>query len=359
MCLKTRLQPSALVVLLCLTLISMFACNGPEEKTTTDHALDPVTITIVSYGGGAYQASHRAAFCEPYALYTGHNVESISWNAEYGKLKAMVESGRVPWSVVEVTAAQFKRGKTEDLFVPLTVRPDQLDFLPKSVDTYGVANMYWGTVLAYRKDQHQDVQPETWADFFDVGKFPGKRAMYDDPRGTLEFALLADGVPIQELYPLDVERAMRKLDELRPHIEVWWSDGTQPVQLLQTGTVVMTPAWNGRIYADADARRDLGYSWNGAALELDYWVIPKGAAHPDLASRFIAFASSPEAMARQTTMVGYGPVNSASFEFISEDVGRQLPTHPENWEISFVVDADWWSANEESVKARWISWKVR
>lgn len=333
-----------------LALVIFSNCGRPKPNTE---------LTVVSYGGGSYQESHKKAFCEPFSQQIGYPVNSVVWNADYGKLKTMVESGNVPWDVVEVTAAQYARGHKENLYVPLSELPPDGEFIPQTVLPDAVGNVYWGTVLAFRRDKFTDKQPKTWTDFWNVRDFPGPRALYDDPRGTLEFALLADGVSKESLYPLDVDRAFKKLDEIKPQIRVWWSDGSQPVQLLLNGTVAMSAAWNGRIYASEQARSELGYSFNGAALELDYWVIPRGSRNQEAASKFIIFASRPDNLGHQTEMIGYGPVNRTALNHVSEKVRTQLPTYDENWKVSFVVDADWWSANEEKVKARWLTWKSK
>jgi putative spermidine/putrescine transport system substrate-binding protein len=314
-------------------------------------------ITVVSYGGGAYQESHKKYFCSPFTELTGTKVNSVVWSADYPKLRSMVDSGKVTWDVVEVTAAQFARGNSERLYEDLSVTPRDGSFLENTVLKNGVANVYWGTVMAFKRSSFPAESPQTWADFWNTDKFPGSRALYDDPRGNLEFALLADGVSRQKLYPLDVDRAFKKLEQIKPHIRVWWSDGSQPVQVLLNGTVVLSAAWNGRIFASEQARKEIGYSWDGAALELDYWVVPRGSPNRDAASRFIAFASSPYALARQSEMIGYGPVNMTALEFVRPEVRSSLPTFPDNWNVSFVVDATWWAANEESVKTRWLAWK--
>lgn len=335
-----------------LSTLLFAGCNGSKPT-------DQRSLTVVSYGGGAYQESHRKSFIEPFSEITGVPVHSAVWNAEYGKLKAMVESGRVDWDVVEVTAAQFARGSRDNLFQKLSVKPHDGEFLPNSVMDTGVANVYWGTVAAYRKADFMGDHPTSWKDFWDTHRFPGGRALYDDPRGNLEFALLADGVPAAKLYPLDIERAFRKLDQLKPSVRVWWTDGTQPVQLLLTNSVTMSSAWSGRIFANPQAMADLGYSWEGGALELDYWVIPRGSRNTDAASRFILFASLPYTMATQAELIGYGPVNLTALTFISDKTKPHLPTYAPNRTLSFVVDARWWSAHEEEIKARWIGWKSR
>jgi len=318
-------------------------------------------LTVVSYGSGAYQESHKHAFIEPFEKETGSKVTSLSWGAEYGHLQEMVRSRHVPWDVVEVTAAQYARGEHEGLFAPLSspVPAATYEPIPNSPapTRFGVPNVYWSTVLAYRGDTFRDRPPQSWRDFWDVQHFPGPRGLYDGPRGTLEFALLADGTPRDHLYPLDVNRAFKKLDEIRPAVRLWWQDGTEPVNALLTGRVVLTNAWSGRIFASPQARKELRYTWAGAAHELDYWVIPKGAINVPLATRFIHFASGPSAMAVQAMATAYGPANKLALGHVAKDILQQLPTAPENWQVSFVVDSAWWSQHEQEVQERWAVWR--
>src|ERR1051326_5362790 len=259
---KTLTTPIVIAIGL-LTVIS--SCRtGPKEAGT---------LTVVSYGGGAYQQSHKDAFFKPFEDTTGIRIESVVWNAEYGKLKEMVGSNNVPRDVVEVTDAQYKRGKSENL------------------------------------------------------------------------------------YHLDVDCWFRKLDQIKPYVRVWWNEGTQPVQLLQSKSVALSSAWNGRIFAVALQGTKIDYSWDGAALELDWWVIPKGSKNPNTGSRFITFASLPERMARQAAMIGYGPVNKTALNYLAPDVRSQMPTSAENWPKAFVVNSDWWSQHEVEMMKRWSSWK--
>lgn len=328
----------------------LFSCNNNNSSCTKK-------ITVVSYGGGSYHDSHVKAFIEPYQKISGIQVEPIVWNADYGKLKTMVESGQVPWDVVEVTDAEFKRGKEEHLFQALQFRPSNENFFENTIDTFGVANVYWGTVLAFKKSAFPKKEPLSWKDFWDINTFKGKRAMCDDPRGNLEFALIADGVSKDKLYPLDVDRAFKKLNELKPYIEVWWKDGTQAVQLLKDNAVDLTSAWSGRIFALGYNNKDIKYTWNGGALELDWWVIPRGSRKDTTASRFIYFASEPYYMAKQAELIGYGPVNKAALQYVVDSVKVQLSTYMINWESAFVIDSKWWAVHEVDMMKRWIEWK--
>jgi putative spermidine/putrescine transport system substrate-binding protein len=345
----------------CIILINAVALIGCGANRTETNSSPKPHLVVVSYGGGTYQQSHISAFIEPFRKSRGVDMESVVWGAEYGKLQDMVRSGKVPWDVVEVTAAQFTRGKRDSLYQPLTKFVPQDTFMPiegsPGPEQFGVPNVYWSTVLAFNKTAFVGKKPTTWRDFWDTQAFPGPRALYDNPRGTLEFALLAAGVPKEKLYPLDVDRAFAMLDRIRPHVRLWWTDGTQPVNALLTGTVAMSAAWSGRIFASEQARKEISYTWNGAGHELDYWVIPKGSERTDLATEFILFASTPDPMARQAEATGYGPANKFAVMRVSDQIRSDLPTAPQNWAVSFVIDSNWWAQHETEVTQRWVRWK--
>lgn len=339
-------------IILILGTALVLGCSCPENHSPND-----ITISVVSYGGGSYQESHLSCFILPYERYTGFKMNSSAWNAEYGKLKTMVKSGDVIWDIVEVTDAQFKRGQSEGIYQELKQIPDTSGFISGTTSAFGIGNVYWGTVLAFNKNVYKENAPKNWRDFWNTSEFPGRRALYDNPRGNLEFALLADGVSIDSIYPIDIDRAFKKLNEIKPFIRVWWNDGTQPVQLILNKSVDITSAWNGRIFAIRAQESVIKYTWNQAALELDWWIIPKGSSNVDIASRFIDFASSPENMAKQAELIGYGPVNSNAFKYIDDSIKTKLPTYENNWEKSFVINSDWWSKNELLVMERWLRWK--
>lgn len=362
---RTRFFLHKAFILLITVGTTIAACERGEPGATTIKSEHPKTttesMTVVTYGAGAYQDSHKKAFIEPFIAETGIKMESVSWSAQYGRLQEMVASGKVPWDVVEVTAAQYSRGMRDGLFERLGSRSELRSFEPFSpglpVTEFGVPNVYWSTVLAYEPKLFTTRSPESWRDFWDTTRFPGHRALYDDPRGNLEFALLADGVPIDKVYPLDVDRAFRKFDEIKSFIRVWWKDGTEPVQLLLTGQVAMTSAWSGRIFASSQAREQLRYTWSGGLHELDYWVIPKGSKNVSAATDFIAFASRPDRMAEQANLRAYGPANRRAIQFVDPAVLPHLPTNEENWSKSFVIDSEWWASNEQKVQERWLLWK--
>jgi len=214
-------------------------------RVTSDHSL-----TVCSFGG-TFQESQRKAFFEPFAKSAGISVNEASYSGEYSKIRAMVQARSVAWDVVDVEDPNLVLGASEGMYEAIDYGVvDKTPLMPGTAQPCGVVTNIYSTVLAYDTQVYPDPakRPKTWQDFWDVNKFPGPRALRRSPRGTLEFALLADGVPPESLYPLDVQRALRNLDKLKPHITVWWESGQQPVQLLASREVVMSSAWSGRIW---------------------------------------------------------------------------------------------------------------
>ncbi len=186
--------------------------------------------------------------------------------------------------------------------------------------------------------------------------FPGARALRRDPRGNLEFALLADGVKPADLYPLDVDRAFRSLDRIKDHVAVWWVAGAEPAELLASGKVALASVWNGRAHNAAVEGGPVAVEWNQGMLDSDAWVIPRNSRHPELARRLIAFATEPGRQADNTKYIPYGPVNRQAMSRIPADVAAELPTSPANLAVQFKLDSRWWADNEAQVLKRWNAW---
>ncbi|NLY64224.1 MAG: ABC transporter substrate-binding protein, partial [Alcaligenaceae bacterium] len=237
------------------------------------------SLTVVSFGGDSGKAMEKAYY-QPFQKETGIRLNAVDYNGEMGKIKSMVETNSVQWDVVEVEAPELERGCSEGLFEKIDyskVLPES-DFIEHAATECGVGTFIWSVALAYNKDKLKD-GPASWADFWDTKKYPGKRALRKGAKYTLEIALMADGVPPKEVYsvlekPEGVERAFKKLDELKPHIQ-WWESGSQPGQYLVAGDVIMSSAYNGRIaQAIKQDNRPLAIVWDQSLYALDYWAIP-------------------------------------------------------------------------------------
>ncbi|MGO7164734.1 ABC transporter substrate-binding protein, partial [Rhizobium johnstonii] len=223
---------------------------------------------------------------------------------------------------------------------------------------YSVAYEFYSSVLAYNKDKFGEKPPQTWADFWDVKKFPGTRALRNHPLATLEAALLADGVPADKLYPLDVDRAFKKLEEIKPYVTVWWTSGAQSAQLLADGEVDMEMAWNGRVTAVAKEGAPISYTFNQGFLQYTSLCILKGAPNLETAVKFVNAAMTPEIQANFPAYIDYGPGNPEAYKTgkISAERAAEMPSSPENAAKQVLVSDEWWSspAGEEAQK-RWAS----
>src|SRR3990167_4175752 len=271
-------------------------------------------LTVVNFGGANGNAQ-KVAYFAPYEKATGNKVIGVEYNGEQAKIKAMVEAKKVNWDVVEVESPDVTRGCDEGLFEKLDYSKigNKADFTPAAIHECGIGTFVWSTVMAYNADKIKTA-PVTWGDFWDVKKIPGKRGMRKGARYNVEFALMADGVAVQDVYKVlatkdGAERAFKKLTELKPNIQ-WWEAGAQPPQFLVAGDVVMTTAYNGRIDAAQREGKNLKITWTGGIYDLDYWVMPKGTPNKDAALKFIAMASSPDAQAEYAKNISYGPTNN-------------------------------------------------
>ncbi|HVY99738.1 MAG TPA: ABC transporter substrate-binding protein [Dongiaceae bacterium] len=309
-------------------------------------------------GGGAAQDAQRKAFFEPTAKALGIKINEATVNF-IQEVRLQVQSGAVSWDIVELGADDCAVGSKEGLWEPLDfniVKTDGID--PKLVGKDWVGYFYYSTVLAWNTGTVPQGM-NTWADFFNVDKFPGERGVYNYPRGNLEMALLADGVEPSKLYPLDVDRAFKKLAELKPHVGVWWESGAQSAQLIKDGSVDMLEIWNGRVNAVIKDGAAAKYTFNQGILNADCIAIPKGSKHKDLAMKALAMFISPELQARFPLYIDYGPINSKAFEtgvLTQEQIDANLAS-PKNIRNQVIVDSDWWAKNMAAMTERWNNFR--
>jgi putative spermidine/putrescine transport system substrate-binding protein len=319
-------------------------------------------LTVINFGGANANAQKKA-FYEPFEK-QGNKIVPVEYNGEQAKIKAMVETRKVTWDVVEVESPDITRGCDEGLFEKLDyakIAPKS-DFLPAAVNDCGVGIFVWSTVMAYNGDKLRN-GPVTWADFWDTKKFPGKRGLRKGARYNLEFALMADGVKSADVYkvlatPAGSDRAFRKLTELKPSIQ-WWEAGAQPPQFLVAGDVAMTTAFNGRIDAANREGKNLKITWTGGIYDLDYWVIPKGTPNKDAALKFIAFASTPDAQAEYARNIAYGPTNKNALAKLDAKTLANLPTSPANSQDALQFNLKFWADQGEELEKRFAVWAAQ
>ena len=325
-------------------------------------ALAQQQITVINFGGANANAQKKAYY-EPYEK-TGTKVIAGEYNGEQAKIKAMVETKKVTWDVVEVESPDVQRGCDEGLFEKIYFSKigAKADFLPAAVHDCGVGVFVWSTVMAWNADKVKTA-PTSWADFWDTKKIPGKRGMRKGARYNLEFALMADGVKPADVYKVlatkdGADRAFRKLAELKPSIQ-WWEAGAQPAQFLVAGDVALSTVYNGRIDAANREGRNLKIYWPGGIYDLDYWVIPKGAPNKDASMKFIAFASQPATQAVYAQNIAYGPVNNKALAKLDKKVLDDLPTSQANAKEAIQMNVGFWADQGEALEKRFAAWATQ
>lgn len=316
-------------------------------------------MVFVSWGG-AYQDAIRDAWITPFVEATGIEVLEET-DPQTAKIKAMIETDTVTWDVVTDGGVGFIRGIQQGLFEKL--EPAEIDVshvYPEAQSEYGVPSEVFATNFAFSTEAFPDdgPQPASWADFWDVETFPGKRAIYGNPNGVIEAALLADGVEPAQLYevlatPEGQDRALAKIEEIKPHVAMWWTSGAQPVQAIGSGEVVMANGWNGRFQNGIKEGLPIKQVWNGALVEVGYFMIVKGAPNRDAAVAFLNWMISPEAQARFHEFISYGPTTPAAWDLIPEERWAELPSSPENLATSIWVDTTWWEQNDAQIAERY------
>lgn len=329
-------------------------------------------LTVASYGG-AYTRSQMQAYIIPYAEEkTGTVFEVEDYPGGLKKIREQVDSYNVKWDLVDLEASDALRGCQEGLLEKIDPAilapvpdgtPATEDFIEGSLQECGVGTVVWSTVVAYDADQFsdQDQRPRTIEDFFDVEKFPGIRGLQNTPRVNLEWALMADGVPADQVYEVlttqeGLDRAFKMLDKIKPHA-VWWDTGAEPARLLADGTVVMTSAYNGRIY-DAITEKDENFEivWDGQVWDIDLWGIPKGTDNLEQALKFVAYSTEPQRLADQAGYSAYGPARRSAMALVDEAVKPYLPTTADNLKHALEFNALWWAENEDRVITQFETW---
>ncbi|HEY8369149.1 MAG TPA: ABC transporter substrate-binding protein, partial [Thermodesulfobacteriota bacterium] len=295
---------------------------------------------VVCSWGGAYQKALRQAYFDPFEKATGIKVIDTS-APEVARVKAQVESRNVEWDVIEAGTRWYSVLVNQKLVQPLDMKAiDTRDLLPDAVLAHGIGHNIVSQTLSYSTSGVKGEPPRGWADFWDVKKYPGPRAYLGDVTYALEFALLADGVPADRLYPVDVDRAFGKLAELKPHVKVWWKQGDQPIQLLSQGEVVMSPAWNGRVLAAQDKKLPVALTWEQGCYSPSFFLIPTGAPHVEEAHRFIDFTCKAEPQAELAKEIPYGPTNRKALDLVPTEQRRRLPTYPDNFKVQWALDGE-------------------
>lgn len=311
---------------------------------------------FVNSWGGAWTAAEKAAYYDPFEAETGIKVTPVN-GVNYNKLKAQVAARSYEFDITECDLDKAIRAVKENLLeVPPPAVISEATLFPGALQSNAVHNCVLGMCPTWRPDRWKGEKPRTWADYWNVKKFPGVRAGYRHATRMLAIALVADGVPMDKLYPLDIDRGFRKLDEIKPHIRVWWAENSQAQQLLRDGEVDLIPMFAARAADLASQGVQVELSWEGALCVTNMYAVARGAPNIANAWQFIRFVSQPQRQAAFCNRLFYSPSNVKAFEFIKPEAAKWMPTHPDNAKQVFYTDSMWESQHFDAINERFNRW---
>jgi len=323
---------------------------------------------VFANSGGEYERIITRTVIEPFTAETGIRVTFVSGSTaeRWARVQAMSNAGRMEWDMMELNTGDVEIPERRRHLMDLgdncaSVPKARTDGFADTCHRYGVLPGYGATLLVVNRSRFGDRLPSSWADFFNPTEFPGPRSLPNqgDPWRVLIGALIADGVPRNALFPLDLDRAFKSLDRVRPSIRKFWDTGALSAQMLADKEVVLGSIWNGRLQAIADKGAPVAIEWNEAALQVQFWGPLKGAKNAENAQRFIDFACQPQMQAALAGFIPYGPSNRQAFKHIPADVAARLPSSPDHKPKSFLHSAQWWADNRSKVSERWSQWLLQ
>lgn len=334
------------------------ACSSTKSSARVISKKDnePKVVYVRSLGG-SYEAAWKHAAWLPFEKATGISVIGVA--STPAALLAAAQAGRSPLDVIDLGEfATIKLAKAKVLLnmdPSYFVRTNLSDLTGPNSRDY-LSSFAFSTVLGYStKTFSGRHHPKNWEDFWNLKEFPGQRGMESLTAGNpnLEQALLADGVPMDKIFPIDINRAFKKLAELKSYVPTYWTTGAQSAELFTTGAVDSGVIWNGRLQVPIDSGYAGAIEWNQAERLYQCFSIPKYSQHPENAYKFIDFALQPKVLAEFAAGIYYGPTNKLSYKYISNKVANLLPTSPEHEAISFAQNASWWVDNFDAVTNAW------
>jgi putative spermidine/putrescine transport system substrate-binding protein len=350
---RLRIQISAVVAAVLVLVIS--ACGGSKKAATTSTSATGTGKVIFVGNGGSTQDAQDQAFLKPFAHKFGVKVDQGS-DSSLARAKAAVDSGHPDFDVTSVSQADYLTGLKQGLWAPIDYsdfRAQDIAAMPASVrlpdavgDIYYSNNFIFNTKLFPKSGQ----QPSSWADVWNVKKFPGKRGLpgcEQSARTSLaEDALLADGVPADKLYPIDINRALKKIKELAPDV-IWYDQSDTALTETASGDESIALGPNGRAQVLIDKGAPLQIGWQGARVTFDVLVILKGAPNMVEAQKLVAFMSQPQPQAKMAELTGYGPSNPDAFKYIDAATKQKMVTRPSIAGETFLKNNEWWLKNTQ------------
>jgi len=322
------------------------------------HSAQAAEIVVCNWGGAAVSAFSKA-YGEPFTRKSGIKVVVVGTGPAVGTIRAMVESGKVIWDTTDGGMIDSLTLSKNGLVQPIDYTIVDKSQVPDAfAGKYGVANYVFSNVLAYDSGATRGIAPDSWTDFFDLQRFPGKRTMCKWIQGQLEFVLLADGVAPAALYPLDVDRAFKKLAPMLPHI-IFWDGGAQSQQLFREGEVVMGNIWHTRANLLNKEAPHFKWTWSQNLLFASAWSVPKGNPAGKKVFDFINSTLDPACQLTLFRLMGNGPSNPKTLELMTPQDAAVNPTSADNARTHIAVNPAYYAEHETELQNRYLDFISR
>lgn len=328
-------------------------------------------LRVVVYGGDVAKA-YIESYVKPFEAETGIKVTPITDQIGLAQVELMVNAKSVTVDVAPLSQGSTIAAAGKGLLEPIDYSIFKKEELDGLVDfakhPFGVGQSIFAYLMVYNTEKYppDKARPTTWADFWDVKKFPGVRSLVSGragAEGPWEEALLADGVAPDKIYPMDIDRIFASLDKIKPHVRKWWTVGSEIQQIMTDKAADLMQSYSGRAGVVISRGAPLEVTRNQSKLQWDNWVIPKGSPNAQKAQKFIEFATRAERQAAWAQNWPEGPANRNAFKLLPEQIARKLPSHPDYMARSIVVNGQWYAqrgadgkTNSERLRERWNEW---
>jgi putative spermidine/putrescine transport system substrate-binding protein len=339
--------------------LSLPAAMG--SPTPPAHAQAKI-VNVAGYGG-VLQEYQTRLFAQPFEAKTGIKV-NIGSNASLALVKLQSAAGATAqWDICSLTGAEYFEAIAQNLIVPYDYSIiDSTNIVPEYKHTHGIKFSLFLFVMAWDKRQIPDERaPQTLGEFWDTNRYKGKRSLYAgvSDGSTLEMALLADGVPLNQLYPLDVDRALRSLERLGRANIIWHNTNAEPIQQLTSGAVSLANCFNGRVIAANRAGGQLGFTPAYSAVSGNPYCVIASSANKREAFEYLNYLlNTPKADAEYMQLTNYAVPNAEALKLVPQEILEVLPTSPKLKDKVFIKDDAWWAANLARVTAKFKEWQL-
>ena len=314
-------------------------------------------IVYVGYGGSPQEAT-TAVVLDTFTAKTGIPVTGTTGASDIAKFRAMVEAGKTTWDTVEVTTPIFsqlvKEGLIDKMDYSVVPREGYQD--PRFVNDFAVPQYYYSHCIFWNTERIPGGM-STWADVWNVKKFPGKRAFQKKAYYLFEAALLADGVAPADLYPMDVDRALRKIEEIKDHLI--FQDLNTIQNLVAQGDVVTGDLGLTRVQTLIKDKVPLKYTWDENIVDAVRWVIPKGSPNPEGTAELIKHTVDPQIQLDLLEKTGFTPSTSAALSKLPASERADLPGTEETLPTSAALNMEWYAEHGQEAQKALDEWLLK